>query len=95
METKISEVLNNALQNNNLDITSMLTHEERIEILNNKILYIDLKKYNQIKLRLFTKAEAQIQDEKTQEERRYIEYDVHLEDKRKLEILMSPETRKT
>lgn len=95
METKISEVLNNALQNNNLDITSMLTHEERIEILNNKILYIDLQKYNQIKLRLFTKEEAQIQDEKTQEERRYIEYDVHLEDKRKLEILMSPETRKT
>ncbi len=94
-ENKIKEAIRQVLENENLDITKLLTSEERTEILQNSYKYFKDNDYEKIKYKLFTKEEAEITDELSNilnsNKKRIIELDVHLSDERKLEILKTTE----
>ncbi len=95
-ENKIIEAIKKVLENDELDIRDLLTYEERIETQSKYTKYFKNKEYEKVKYKLFTKDEAEVYDELSQlspAKRRYIEYDIHLSDKRKLEILK--ETKNT
>ena len=94
-ENKIQETINQVLENENIDITKLLTFEERIEIQKNKYKYFKDNEYKKIKYKLFTKEEAEVTDELSKifepNKKRNIEIDIHLSDERKLEILKTTE----
>lgn len=94
-ENKIKETIKQVLENDSIDITELLTYEERTEIREKSYKYFKDNEYEKIKFKLFTKDEARITDELSQlfpnKSKRLIELDVHLDDKRKLEILKQPE----
>ena len=62
-ENKIKEAIRQVLENENLDITKLLTSEERTEILQNSYKYFKDNDYEKIKYKLFTKEEAEVTDE--------------------------------
>ena len=90
-ENKIREAIKKVIENKELDITKLLTSDERWKIIKNRYKYTKADEYNQIKNNLLTRTEAELYDELgqllAQKIPRNIEADIHLSDERKLEIL--------